>query len=80
MNESTCQHCGGSGKLPIFDALFDAVTGEAPCPMCTFVCAECQHTLPVSHRHAERPEVCFLDYVSPADRAEIDRVIAEGGF
>jgi hypothetical protein len=43
----------------------------------TFVCSECGELLPLSHQHQERPGVCFLDYVSERDRAEIRAAIAE---
>lgn len=80
MSNDNCTLCGGTDKVPIVDTIFDT-THDAPCPQCcppeTFVCAECGHTLPVSHRHDEKPSVCFLDYVSAKDAKEIERVVAE---
>jgi len=43
----------------------------------TFVCAFCHHTLPVEYRHPEKPEYCFMDYVSETDAAEISRIVDE---
>lgn len=79
MNEE-CGTCKGTRVVTVVDTLFESKS-EEPCPLCcpveTFTCEVCCHVLPRGLEHSEKPGVCFLDYVSEKDRADIERAVAQ---
>ena len=43
----------------------------------TFICEHCNHELPVEYKHEEKPEVCFLDFISEKDEQIIKQAVEE---